>query len=114
MNTEENKWVRVCDKSVLLPDTGLCALVGKEQVAIFRDRISDNIYAISNFDPIGEANVLSRGLIGSIDEELVVSSPLYKQHFDLKTGECLEQPGLRLKTYAVSILKGQIHIRYEQ
>jgi nitrite reductase (NADH) small subunit len=113
MNTEENKWVRVCDKSVL-PDTGLCALVGREQVAIFRDRISDNIYAISNFDPIGEANVLSRGLIGSIDEELVVSSPLYKQHFDLKTGECLEQPGLRLKTYAVSILKGQIHIRYEQ
>ncbi len=99
---------------MLLPDTGLCALVGREQVAIFRDRISDNIYAISNFDPIGEANVLSRGLIGSIDEELVVSSPLYKQHFDLKTGECLEQPGLRLKTYAVSILKGQIHIRYEQ
>ncbi len=114
MNTEENKWVRVCDKSVLLPDTGLCALVGREQVAIFRDRISDNIYAISSVDPIGEANVLSRGLIGSIDEELVVSSPLYKQHFDLKTGECLEQPGLRLKTYAVSILKGQIHIRYEQ
>ena len=59
----------------------------------------EQVFAVSNFDPFGKANVLSRGIIGSIGEQLVVASPLYKQHFDLQTGACLEDDSVSLKTF---------------
>ncbi len=69
-----------------------------EQVAIFLESKNSEIYAVSNYDPIGEANVLSRGLICSLGDKLTVASPLYKQHFCLATGECVEEPEHQLKT----------------
>lgn len=36
--------------------------------------------------------MLTRGLIGSLGERIVVASPIHKQHFDLRTGECIEVP----------------------
>ncbi|MFA9203995.1 MAG: nitrite reductase (NAD(P)H) small subunit [Flavobacteriales bacterium] len=33
----------------------------------------------------------------------VVASPMYKQHFDLLTGRCLEDDAISLKTYAVRL-----------
>lgn len=98
-----SNWVTVCEKNDLLPGTGLCALLNGEQVAIFRIAKTDAIYAVSNYDPIGEANVLSRGMTGSIGEAVVVASPLYKQHFNLETGACLEEEGVALKTYDVRV-----------
>ena len=50
------------------------------------------VFAIDNIDPNAGASVLSRGLVGSLGERIVVASPIYKQHFDLATGECLEAP----------------------
>ncbi len=67
----EKPWISVCELSDLLPDTGVCALVNKQQVAIFRSRRLNEVFAVSNYDPIGEANVLSRGIIGSIGDEVV-------------------------------------------
>ena len=40
------------------------------------------LYAIGNYDPAGDANVLSRGIIGSVNGQTVVASPLYKHHFE--------------------------------
>ena len=83
-------WTNICSLEDLVPDTGVCALVEGKQVAIFRFGDDETVYAISNYDPFGKANVLSRGILGSIGERPVVASPLYKQHFDLTSGECLE------------------------
>lgn len=105
----EQVWVDVCAFDALLPNTGVCALVNQEQVAIFR--VEDELYAISNYDPIGDANVLSRGIIGSVGERKVVASPLYKEHYDLVTGECLEQPSVTLKTYPVRHSNRRIELR---
>ncbi len=113
MATTDNRWTNVCSLSELLPDTGLCALLGSEQVAVFRDRQTDSIWGISNYDPIGQANVLSRGIVGSIDDEPVVASPLYKQHFNLRTGRCLEEPDLQLKTYAIRVVGDQVHLKQQ-
>ena len=108
------KWITVCSKSDLTINTGVCALVngeaGDEQVALFQSDQNEQVFAVSNYDPIGEANVLSRGLIGSVGDELVVASPLYKQHFNLKTGVCLEDPSYQLKTYASRIEEGQVQL----
>ena len=94
-------WIDVCQRQDIVAGTGVCALLNSQQVAIFRCRVSDELYAVSNYDPIGEANVLSRGIIGSVKGEVVVSSPLYKQHFSLVTGECLQSPKHQLTTYKV-------------
>jgi nitrite reductase (NADH) small subunit len=109
-NLNEQQWITVCNESDLTPDTGLCALHQGEQVAIFKLALADELFAVSNFDPFGKANVMSRGLVGSIGESLVVASPLYKQHFDLKTGACLEDETASLKTYQVRIEAGQVQL----
>ncbi|HUA79206.1 MAG TPA: nitrite reductase small subunit NirD [Dyella sp.] len=93
-------WVLACDLQDITPNTGVCALVDGEQVAIFRIGACD-LYAIDNYDPNANASVLSRGLIGSIGERVVVASPIYKQHFDLRTGECLEAPEHSVRAWQV-------------
>jgi len=90
-------WYPVCDLDDILPDSGVCADVAGRQIAVFR--VDDVIYALDNFDPAGGANVLSRGLIGDLGGELVVASPLYKHHYSLTTGRCLEEPEYSVGTY---------------
>ena len=102
-------WTDVCVASLLTPDVGICVLFKGEQVAIFYERKSDKLYAISNYDPIGKANVLSRGIVGSLGDKLVVASPLYKQHFCLNTGKCLEED-VKIKTYSVRIHDGKVQL----
>ena len=105
-----NQWHDICSLEDILPNTGVCALIENKQIAIFRIGESDEIYAVNNFDPIGKANVLSRGIIGDIDGELVVASPLYKQHFSLKSGQCLEDEELKLITYNSRVLEGRVQV----
>ncbi|HEX4869423.1 MAG TPA: nitrite reductase small subunit NirD [Moraxellaceae bacterium] len=94
--------VEVCRLDDLVPGIGVCALVNGQQVALFRLRNGD-IHAIGNHDPFSGANVISRGLTGDLKGRKVVASPLYKQHFDLATGECLEDPAVRLPTWPVQV-----------
>jgi nitrite reductase (NADH) small subunit len=87
----------------------VAALVGGEQVAVFR--LSDDaLHAIGNFDPIGGAFVLSRGLVGSRGDRAVVFSPLYKQAYDLATGHCLDDPASAVPTYPVRVVDGRVHV----
>lgn len=107
-----SEWISVCKEKELTPGVGICALHLGEQVALFRSDLNDSVvYAVSNFDPFGEANVLSRGIIGSVGEEVVVASPLYKQHFNLQTGQCLEDESVSLKTFPVRIQGDDIQLQ---
>ena len=103
-------WQEVCRVDDLQPDSGVCALVKGQQVAIFYMPKDKAVYAINNFDPFGCAHVLSRGLIGDINGQPVVASPLYKQHFNLQTGVCLEDETVTIPTYAVRIENGSVQV----
>jgi nitrite reductase (NADH) small subunit len=70
------------------------------------------VYAISNFDPIGNANVLYRGLLGSIGGAPVVASPLYKEHYFLETGLCKEHDDVAVKAFPVKVDGDQVYIAY--
>ena len=85
-----SQWKDICKIDDILPETGVCALLGDEQVAIFRPYHSDQVFAISNIDPFFESSVLSRGLIAEHQGELWVASPLKKQRFRLSDGLCME------------------------
>lgn len=103
----------ICKLDDIIPETGVCALVGGEQVAIFRTQ-NDDVFAMDNFDPFSQANVISRGLLGScdIDGQKVryVASPMYKQRFDLATGKCLDDERVSLKSYPVKVNHGAVFI----
>ena len=104
------KWIDICSLESVSPDSGVCALVKDTQVAIFRVGSSNELYAIDNFDPFSKANVLSRGLIGDVKGELMVASPVYKQHFSLSTGKCFEEDEVQLKTYEIRVEKDRVEI----
>src|SRR5664279_4585838 len=104
------QWIDVCSVDHLQPDSGVCALVGGQQVAIFYMPKVKAVYAINNYDPFGCANVLSRGIIGDINGQPVVASPLYKQHFNLQTGVCLEDETVTIHAYAVRIENGSVQV----
>jgi len=110
MSELTNNWQDICPIDEIVPNAGRCALVDGKQVAIFRISRGDceEVYAIENLDPFSQANVLSRGLVCSIEQRLVVASPIYKQHFCLKTGSCLEQDDTQLKTYPVRIENNRV------
>ena len=102
------QWQTVCDSSDILPMLGSRALIDGEQVAIFR--VKDDLYAVSAIDPFTHTAVMARGIVGSLNGELVVASPLYKQHFSLVTGLCLEDPAYSLTTYRVREQDGKVQI----
>jgi nitrite reductase (NADH) small subunit len=104
-------WKDVCSTDDLQPDSGVCALVAGQQVAIFYMVKEKAVYAVHNYDPIGKANVLSRGMIGDIKGDPVVASPLYKQHFNLKTGVCVEDGQVTVPVYPVRITNGRVEIQ---
>lgn len=104
-------WVQVCALGDIVPDTGVCALVNGKQVAVFNVATGEpGVYAIENYDPCSQAAVLSRGLIGNLGERIVVASPIYKHHFDLRTGECLETPAYSVDAFAARVENGQVWV----
>jgi nitrite reductase (NADH) small subunit len=105
---EKIPWVDVCDVDDLVPDRGACALVGPYQVAVFRVAPHGELYALSNFDPFSGSYVLSRGIVGSKGDALKVASPVYKQSFDLRTGQCLDDPSVAVMTFPVREVDGRV------
>lgn len=109
-NVKMDEWVAVCKLDDIVPDTGVCALVHGQQVAVFR-LADDSVYAIDNLDPFSKANVLSRGIVGDLKGELVVASPIYKQHFNLSTGQCLEEAEVRIAVFPVRVEDGAVAVK---
>lgn len=110
MISERTLWRTVCALGELWPDSGVAALIGQEQVAVFRVGEGEEIYAIGNRDPFSGANVLARGIVGDLGGELVVASPVYKQHFQLRDGLCLEDASVSVPIYAVRVYNGAVQV----
>ena len=106
-------WTAICTVRDIVPNTGVCALVDDKQVAVFRIGRGEEVFAIDNFDPNSQAAVLSRGLVGNLGERLVVASPIYKHHFDLRTGQCLEAPEHSVNAYTARVYDGKVWIAAE-
>lgn len=108
LEQDATQWEVVCQLSDLTPMVGARALVNDQQIALFF--IKEKIYAISAIDPFTKMAVLSRGIVGDLKGELVVASPIYKQHFSLNTGQCLEDESVSVETYSVRVNNGFIEL----
>lgn len=103
-------WTTVCALDALVPDVGVRALLGDSQVAVFRLSGCDEVFAIDAFDPFSNAPVLSRGIVGDLEGRLVVASPVYKHHFDLRTGQCLEDEDVAVRAFPARVVCGQVQV----
>lgn len=103
-------WVEVCALEDITPNTGVGALINGQQVAIFRVGQEQRVYALSNQDPFSKAYVMSRGIVGDLQGERVVASPMYKQHFSLATGRCLEDKDQKLLVFPSKIEQGRVWV----
>ncbi len=109
MSVLSSTWIGVCPATELPVDRGVCALVDGAQVALFR--LADgSVHAIANYDPFSGANVLSRGIVGDRDGRPKVASPIYKQSFDLVTGQCLDDPSVAVPVYTTRVVDGVVEV----
>lgn len=115
-HSKAKQWVTICHIDQIIPYTGVTALIQDQQVAIFRlpgDQVDqvDKVYAISNYDPFSKAFVLSRGIVGDRGGEIKIASPIYKQTFSLITGQCFDDPSVKLPTWAARVVDGHVQVR---
>jgi nitrite reductase (NADH) small subunit len=103
-------WQAVCALEDIVPNTGVCALVRGEQVALVRVGGGDDVFAIGNFDPFSKAFVLARGIVGDKAGVAKIASPIYKQSFDLRTGVCLDDPSVSVPVWQVRVRDGQVEV----
>ncbi len=102
-------WSGVGRFAALPVDRGVAALVGDHPVAVFR--LADGeVRAIDHVDPFTAAPVLARGIVASVGQRVVVTSPLHKQRFDLRTGQCLDDPDVHVRTWPVLVVDGNVVI----
>lgn len=105
------RWDVVCTVEDLVPESGIAVWTEDGPVAVFYlPHRLPALFAVSHTDPFSGANVLARGITGDLKGEPVVASPLYKQHFSLRTGICLEDESVRLKTYPVLLDGNRIRL----
>ena len=107
--TALSTWTAVCPLSDLTPGRGVAALLPSgEQVAVFL--VADAFHALSNVDPFSGAAVLSRGILGDRGGVPVVASPMHKQCFELATGQCVDDPEVRVAVYPVRVAAGTVEV----
>ncbi|PSJ41425.1 MULTISPECIES: nitrite reductase small subunit NirD [Zobellella] len=99
--------VRLCQQSDIPEYSGMAALVEGRQLALF-NLPGLGYVALDNWDPMGKAQVLARGIVGDIKGEPCVASPLYKHHYSLKDGRCLEQEDVKVKVWPLIAKDGQL------
>ncbi len=106
-------WIDICSVDDLEPNGGVSALVGDLQIALFT--LADGqVFALDNYDPFSRAMVLSRGIIGDIKGTAIVASPIYKQYFCLKTGQCLDDQDVMVRSWPVKIENQRVLLKTEQ
>ena len=107
--TRRSAWTAICPANALEPLWGEAALIGDQQIALFR-LPDDRVFAVSNRDPATGASVMSRGIVGSKGDRATIASPLHKDVYDLETGRCYTRADLRLPTWRTRVIDDQIEV----
>lgn len=106
-------WHSLCRREALVAESGVVAWFAGAQIALFylpHAEQGERVYAVHNCDPQSGVNVIGRGMLGQLGGTLVVASPLYKQHFRLEDGQCLEKPEQRLQVWPVRLNGDHVEI----
>lgn len=110
VETMNEKVAFACKVQDVPNNGGVCVKIGDKQIALFHFTSRNEWYATQNLCPHRQQMVLSRGIIGSVDQEPKVACPFHKKTFSLKSGECLSGDVSNIETYQVEIRDDQVYI----
>ena len=110
--TEEKKitWFAACNTVEVPTNGGVCVKYGDTQIALFQFARRSEWYATQNECPHRKQMALSRGIIGSQNDEPKVACPFHKKTFSLATGQCLNDDECSIETYPVKIEGDKVFI----
>lgn len=103
-------WFPACYVDDVPENEGVCVKYNDMQIAVFNFSRRNEWYATQNLCPHRNQMVLSRGMIGSTNNEPKVACPFHKKTFSLKTGECLSDDSCSIQTYPIRIENGMVFI----
>lgn len=102
-----DEWQSVCKLVDLEVDRGATALVHGQALAIFR--LEDGaVFALGNHDPFTRTSTMARGIVGRRAEVPFVGSPTHGHRFDLRSGQCLDDPHAAVPAYDVKVVDGTV------
>jgi nitrite reductase (NADH) small subunit len=107
---ETTHWIYACSTDEVPQNGGVCVKHNNEQIALYHFSRRNEWYASQNECPHRKQMALSRGMLGSQDNEPKVACPFHKKTFSLITGECLSDDECALKIYPVKVEDGKFFI----
>lgn len=106
-------WQAVTPLAALQPERPVAALLDGVQVVVVR-LLDDRVFVVGQLDPFSGANVMSRGIVGSVlrdgEEVPTIHSPMYKQAFDLRTGQSLGDVPAALGSWETVVRDGAVFV----
>lgn len=97
-------WTNVCEVSQVKEEFPFSGTVGGKEIGIYL--VDGELYALEDVCPHAYA-LLSQGFV----EDGKVECPLHEAVFDIKTGQCLREPGGRdLRRYPLRVVDNRIQI----
>ena len=112
--TRAEVWFRAARVEDFPEDGGACVLYKNLQVAVFNFSRRGEWFACQNLCPHKKQMILSRGMIGSHQEEPKVACPFHKKTFSLQTGKCLNADECDIVVYPVKVEDGFVYVGFSQ
>ncbi len=112
-NTNEVKvWFKAASVSAFPQNGGACVKYKDMQIAVFNFSRRNEWYACQNLCPHKMQMALSRGMIGTLNDEPKVACPFHKKNFSLTSGACLNAEEERIAVYPVKVEDGFVYIGF--
>jgi nitrite reductase (NADH) small subunit len=104
-------WFHACNDIDVPVNGGVCVKYNDTQIALFHFSRRGEWYATQNECPHRQQMALSRGMIGTQNEEPKVACPFHKKTFSLIDGHCInDEDECSLTTYPVKVENGFVYI----
>ncbi|HYJ37075.1 MAG TPA: nitrite reductase small subunit NirD [Chitinophagaceae bacterium] len=107
-------WFLACNVNDVPANGGVCIKYRNEQIALFHYTRRGEWYATQNECPHRRQMALSRGMIGTQNDEPKIACPFHKRTFSLLTGKCLNDDEFELRIYTVKVENQQVFIGIEE
>jgi nitrite reductase (NADH) small subunit len=110
-SNETVSWFNACQVEDVPLNGGVCVKYGDEQIALFRFSRRGEWYATQNLCPHKQQMSLSRGMIGTQDNEPKIACPFHKKTFSLIDGRCLnDEENYEIRTFPVRIENDRVYV----
>lgn len=103
-------WFKAAKIEDIPVNGGACVKVQDKQIALFYLQNKDELYACQNLCTHKKQMILSRGIVGDKKGEPMITCPLHKKSFSLKTGNNLNNEDYRIRIYSVKLEDGFVYI----